>query len=57
MFSFSRPNFGTCTLIPFIDVAADALQYNLCTGTLAMYLREQPGLAPLLQRVLDFEVS
>ncbi|KAF8264348.1 acyl-CoA dehydrogenase NM domain-like protein [Lactarius quietus] len=46
--------------IASIDGAAATLltlQYNLCAGTLATYLPEQPSLAPLIQRVLDFEVS
>ncbi|KAI9452338.1 acyl-CoA dehydrogenase NM domain-like protein [Russula earlei] len=46
--------------IASIDGAAATLltlQYNLCAGTLATYLPEQPSLAPLLQRVLDFQVS
>ncbi|KAI0292231.1 acyl-CoA dehydrogenase NM domain-like protein [Multifurca ochricompacta] len=34
-----------------------ALQYNLCAGTLATYIHEQPSLGPLVQHVLDFDVS
>jgi acyl-CoA oxidase len=46
--------------IASIDGAAATLltlQYNLCAGTLATYLPQQPSLAPLLHRVLDFQVS
>ncbi len=59
---FLSPKFWDLHTDPIatIDGAAATLvpiQYNLCAGTLAMYLLEQPGLAPLLQRVLHFEVS
>ena len=59
---FLSPKFWDLHTDPIscIDGAAATLlttQYNLCAGTLATYLREQPGLADLLQRVLDFEVS
>jgi acyl-CoA oxidase len=58
---FLSPKFWDLHTDPIatIDGAAATLltiQYNLCAGTLAMYLVEQPGLAPLLQRVMDFEV-
>ena len=32
-------------------------QYNLVVGTIAPYVKRQPGLAPLLQRLMDFDVS
>ena len=59
---FLSPKFWDLHTDPIasIDGAAATLltiQYNLCAGTLATYLPEQPSLAPLLQRVLDFEVS
>jgi len=59
---FLSPKFWDLHTDPIasIDGAAASLltlQYNLCAGTLVTYLPEQPGLAPLLQRVLDFEVS
>jgi acyl-CoA oxidase len=59
---FLSPKFWELHTDPIasIDGAAATLvtlQYNLCAGTLATYLPEQPTLAPLLQRVLDFEVS
>ncbi|KAH8989801.1 acyl-CoA dehydrogenase NM domain-like protein [Lactarius hatsudake] len=59
---FLTPKFWDLHTDPIasIDGAAATLltlQYNLCAGTLATYLPEQPGLAPLIQRVLDFEVS
>ena len=46
--------------IALIDGAAETLltiQYNLCAGTLATYLKGRPDLAPLLKLVIDFEVS
>jgi acyl-CoA oxidase len=46
--------------ITFIDGAAEtlvAVQYNLCAGTLATYVKGRPDLATLLKQVLDFEVS
>jgi acyl-CoA oxidase len=46
--------------IACIDAAAETLltiQYNLCAGTLATYLKGRPDLAPLLKLVIDFEVS
>ncbi|KAI9450514.1 acyl-CoA dehydrogenase NM domain-like protein [Lactarius psammicola] len=46
--------------IACIDGAAETLltiQYNLCAGTLATYVKGRPDLAPLLKQVLDFEVS
>ena len=46
--------------IAFIDGAAETLltiQYNLCAGTLATYVKGRPDLAPLLKQVLGFEVS
>lgn len=46
--------------IACIDASAETLltiQYNLCAGTLATYLKERPDLAPLLKLVIDFEVS
>lgn len=59
---FLSPKFWDLHTDPIasIDGAAATLltlQYNLCAGTLATYLPEQPSLAPLIQRVLDFEVS
>ncbi|KAI0292233.1 acyl-CoA dehydrogenase NM domain-like protein [Multifurca ochricompacta] len=59
---FLSPKFWDLHTDPIasIDGAAATLltlQYNLCAGTLATYLPHQPDLAPLLQRVLDFEVS
>ncbi|KAH9970505.1 acyl-CoA dehydrogenase NM domain-like protein [Lactifluus volemus] len=59
---FLSPKFWDLHTDPIacIDGAAATLltiQYNLCAGTLATYLPKQPSLAPLLQRVLDFEVS
>ena len=59
---FLSPKFWDLHTDPIasIDGAAATLltlQYNLCAGTLATYLPEQPRLAPLIQRVLDFEVS
>lgn len=59
---FLSPKFWDLHTDPIasIDGAAASLltlQYNLCAGTLATYLPEQPGLAPLLQRVLNFDVS
>ena len=59
---FLSPKFWDMHTDPIaaIDGAAATLltlQYNLCAGTLATYLPEQPSLAPLLQRVLNFEVS
>ncbi|KAH9990765.1 acyl-CoA dehydrogenase NM domain-like protein [Russula vinacea] len=59
---FLSPKFWDLHTDPVacIDGAAATLltiQYNLCAGTLVTYLPEQPTLAPLLQRVLDFEVS
>ncbi|KAI0249451.1 acyl-CoA dehydrogenase NM domain-like protein [Lactifluus subvellereus] len=59
---FLSPKFWDLHTDPIasIDGAAATLltlQYNLCAGTLATYLPEQPSLAPLLQRVLNFEVS
>ena len=59
---FLSPKFWDLHTDPIasIDGAAATLltiQYNLCAGTLVTYCSEQPGLAPLLQRVLDFEVS
>ncbi|KUL87452.1 hypothetical protein ZTR_04742 [Talaromyces verruculosus] len=32
-------------------------QYNLVVGTIAPYMKRQPDLAPLLQRLMDFDVS
>ena len=46
--------------ISWIDGAAVTLltiQYNLCAGTLATYVKGRPDLVPLLKQVLDFEVS
>ena len=46
--------------INVIDGAAKTLltiQYNLCAGTLAAYVKGRPDIAPLLKQVLDFEVS
>ncbi|KAN0136329.1 acyl-CoA dehydrogenase NM domain-like protein [Lactarius tabidus] len=46
--------------IACIDAAAETIltiQYNLCAGTLATYLKGRPDLAPLLKLVIDFEVS
>jgi acyl-CoA oxidase len=46
--------------IASIDGAAETLltiQYNLCAGTMATYLKGRPDLAPLLNLVLDFDVS
>ncbi|KAH9019393.1 acyl-CoA dehydrogenase NM domain-like protein [Lactarius pseudohatsudake] len=46
--------------IACIDGAAETLltiQYNLCAGTLATYVKGRPDLVPLLKQVLDFEVS
>ncbi|KAI9436921.1 acyl-CoA dehydrogenase NM domain-like protein [Lactarius indigo] len=46
--------------IACIDGAAETLltiQYNLCAGTLATYVKGRPDLVPLLKNVLDFEVS
>ncbi|KAF8502765.1 acyl-CoA dehydrogenase NM domain-like protein [Russula emetica] len=59
---FLSPKFWDLHTDPIasIDGAAATLltiQYNLCAGTLVTYLPEQPGLAPLLQRVLDFNLS
>ncbi|KAI0285511.1 acyl-CoA dehydrogenase NM domain-like protein [Russula brevipes] len=59
---FLSPKFWDLHTDPIasIDGAAATLltlQYNLCAGTLATYLPEQPSLAPLIHRVLDFEVS
>ncbi|KAI9436922.1 acyl-CoA dehydrogenase NM domain-like protein [Lactarius indigo] len=59
---FLSPKFWDLHTDPIagLDGAAATLltlQYNLCAGTLATYLPEQPDLAPLLQRVLDFDVS
>lgn len=59
---FLSPKFWELHTDPIasIDGAAATLltlQYNLCAGTLATYLPDQPTLSPLLQRVLDFEVS
>ncbi|KAH9959714.1 acyl-CoA dehydrogenase NM domain-like protein [Russula compacta] len=58
---FLSPKFWDLHTDPIasIDGAAATLltlQYNLCAGTLATYLPDQPTLAPILQRVLDFEV-
>ncbi|KAI0273195.1 acyl-CoA dehydrogenase NM domain-like protein [Russula aff. rugulosa BPL654] len=59
---FLSPKFWDLHTDPIasIDGAAASLltlQYNLCAGTLVTYLPGQPGLAPLLQRVLNFDVS
>ncbi|KAI0259309.1 hypothetical protein BC834DRAFT_636721 [Gloeopeniophorella convolvens] len=59
---FLSPKFWALHTDPIagIDGAAATLltiQYNLCAGTLATHVHEQPELAPLLQRVLDFDVS
>ncbi|KAI0292232.1 acyl-CoA dehydrogenase NM domain-like protein [Multifurca ochricompacta] len=59
---FLSPKFWEMHTDPIacIDGAAETLvtiQYNLCAGTLATYLQVQPSLAPVLQRVLNFEVS
>jgi hypothetical protein len=43
-----------------VDGAAGTLvtlQYNCCAGTLAMFARTQPELRPILQQVLDFDIS
>ncbi|KAJ7470761.1 acyl-CoA dehydrogenase NM domain-like protein [Mycena latifolia] len=43
-----------------VDGAAGTLvtlQYNCCAGTLAMFARSQPELRPILQQVLDFDIS
>jgi hypothetical protein len=32
-------------------------QYNLVVGTIAPYVKQQPSLAPLLQQLIDFNVS
>ncbi|KAJ7136146.1 acyl-CoA dehydrogenase NM domain-like protein [Mycena epipterygia] len=43
-----------------VDIAAMALltiQYNLAAGTIAPWAEERPELQPLLQKILDFEVS
>lgn len=59
---FLSPKFWDLHTDPIASIDGSAatlltIQYNLCAGTLATYLPEQPSLAPLLQRVLDFEVS
>ncbi|KAJ7149194.1 acyl-CoA dehydrogenase NM domain-like protein [Mycena crocata] len=43
-----------------VDGAAGTLltlQYNCCAGTLAMFARRQPEIQPVLQKVLDFDIS
>jgi hypothetical protein len=32
-------------------------QYNLVVGTIAPYVKQQPSLTPLLQQLMDFDVS
>lgn len=59
---YLSPKFWNMHMDPiaWIDGAAETLltiQYNLCAGTLATYVKGRPDLAPLLKRVLDFEVS
>jgi hypothetical protein len=59
---FLTPKFWdlhTDPIAGFDGAAATLLtiQYNLCAGTLLTYLSGQPDLAPLIQRVMDFEVS
>ncbi|KAJ7235006.1 acyl-CoA dehydrogenase NM domain-like protein [Mycena haematopus] len=48
------------TNIAAVDIAAMVLlsiQYNLAAGTIAPWAEKRPDLRPILQKILDFEVS